>query len=210
VALRLLLADDHEVVREGLKVLLERQGFDVVAEAGDGREAVHRARDVAPDVAVLDLSMPELNGLDAAQEITRLSPRTRCILLTMHSEYPHVIEALRGGLRGYVVKTHAATDLVHAIHEVCRGRIYLSASISQAVIETYLAKAEPAPDPLTPREREVLQLVADGKTTKEIAELLRVSVKTAEGHRIRIMKRLDIHATAGLVRYAIRQGLVQP
>jgi DNA-binding NarL/FixJ family response regulator len=151
-----------------------------------------------------------LNGLDAAREIVRASPRTRPILLTMHSEHPYVIAALRGGIKGYVLKSQAATDLVQAIQEVSRGKFYLSTGVSRAVIEPYLAKTGAPVDPLSPREREVLQLVAEGKTTKEIGGILGVSVKTAEAHRTRIMKKLDIHATAGLVRYAIRRGLVQP
>jgi len=210
VPLRILLADDHLIFRQGLKGLLERDGFQIVGEAADGQEAIRRARDASPDVAVLDLAMPLLNGLDAAREIVRASARTRPILLTMHSEDPYVMEALRAGIKGYVLKTQAATDLIQAIQEVSRGKVYLSPGVSTAVVEAYLAKTELPPDPLSPREREVLQLVAEGKTTKEIARLLGVSVKTAERHRTRIMEKLDIHQTAGLVRYAIRRGMVQP
>ena len=206
--LQILLADDHQMVREGLKMLLERAGFKVVGEASDGQEAVRRVRDLVPDVAVLDLAMPLLNGLEAAQEILRDSPRTRPILLTMHAEDPYVTAALRVGVKAYVLKTQAAPDLIQAIEEVSRDRIYLSPGISRTVVEAYLAKTEP--DPLSPREREVLQLVAEGKTTKEIARLLGVGVKTAENHRTRILAKLDIHETAGLVRYAIRQGIIQP
>ena len=208
--LRILLADDHQILRQGLKGLLEREGLQVVGEAADGQEAIKRARDLSPDVAVLDLTMPLLNGLDAAREIVRASPRTRPILLTMHTEDPYVMEALRAGIKGYVLKTQPSTDLVQAIQEVSRGRVYLSPGISRTVVEAYLAKTELPPDPLSPREHEVLQLVAEGKTSKEIARLLGVSVKTAENHRTRIMARLGIHETAGLVRYAIRRGLVQP
>src|SRR6266481_668332 len=210
VPFRILLADDHLIFRQGLKGLLEREGLQVVGEAADGQEAIRRARDLNPDVAVLDLTMPLLNGLDAAREIVRASPRTRPILLTMHSEDPYVMEALRAGIKGYVLKTQAATDLVRAIQEVSRGKVYLSPGVSKTVVEAYLAKTELPPDPLSPREREVLQLVAEGKTTKETARLLGVSVKTAENHRTRIMAKLDIHETAGLVRYAIRQGIIQP
>jgi len=206
--LQILLADDHQMVREGLKMLLERAGFKVVGEASDGQEAVRRVRDLVPDVAVLDLAMPLLNGLEAAQEILRDSPRTRPILLTMHAEDPYVTAALRVGVKAYVLKTQAAPDLIQAIEEVSRDRIYLSPGISRTVVEAYLAKTEP--DPLSPREREVLQLVAEGKTTKEIARLLGVGVKTAENHRTRILSKLDIHETAGLVRYAIRRGLIHP
>ena len=207
---RILLADDHLIFRQSLKGLLEREGFQIIGEAADGQEAVRRARDLSPDVAVLDLAMPLLNGLDAAREIVRASPRTRPILLTMHTEDPYVMEALRAGIKGYVLKTQPSTDLVQAIQEVSRGRIYLSPGISRTVVDAYLAKTELPPDPLSPREREVLQLVAEGKTTKEIARLLGVSVKTAENHRTRIMAKLDIHETAGLVRYAIRHGIIQP
>ncbi len=207
---RILLADDHLIFRQGLKGLLEREGLQVVGEAADGQEAIRRARDSSPDVAVLDLTMPLLNGLDAAREIVRVSPRTRPILLTMHTEDPYVLEAMRAGIKGYVLKTQPSTDLVQAIQEVCRGRVYLSPGVSRAVVEAYVGKTELPPDPLSPREREVLQLVAEGKTTKETARLLGVSVKTAENHRTRIMAKLDIHETAGLVRYAIRQGIIQP
>jgi len=198
------------MVREGLKMLLERAGFKVVGEASDGQEAVRRVRDLVPDVAVLDLAMPLLNGLEAAREILRDSPRTRPILLTMHTEDPYVTAALRVGVKAYVLKTQSGSDLVQAIQEVCRGRIYLSPGISRTVVEAYLAKTELPPDPLSPREREVLQLVAGGKTTKEIARLLGMGVKTAENHRTRILSKLDIHETAGLVRYAIRRGLINP
>ncbi len=206
--LRILLADDHLIVRQGLKVLMQREGFDIVGEAADGQEAVRLARDRCPDVAVLDFAMPLLNGLDAAREILRACPRTRAILLTMHTEDRYIHEALRAGVSGYIVKTQAAGDLVLAIREVSRDMTYLSPRVSRTVVQAYLAKSD-VPDPLTPREREVLQLVAEGKTTKEIAGLLGISVKTAEAHRMRIMKKLETHNTAGIVRYAIRQGLIQ-
>jgi DNA-binding NarL/FixJ family response regulator len=154
--------------------------------------------------------MPFLNGLDATRQILQGSHRTRTILLTVHTEDQYVLEALRAGVRGYVVKTQAAADLVRAIHDVSQGMVYLSPGISETVVQAYLANTELRPDPLTSREREVLQLVAEGKTTKEIAQHLGVSVKTAESHRSRIMDKLEIHETAGLVRYAIRRGLIQP
>ncbi len=208
--LRVLLADDHLIVGQSLKALLEREGFQVVGQVSNGHEAVGVARAVRPDVAILDFRMPVLNGLDAAREILKASPGTRTILLTVHTEDGYVLEALRAGIRGYVVKTQAAADLVQAIHEVSRGLVYLSPVVSQVVVRAYLAKTELPSDPLTPREREVLQLVAEGKTTKEIAQALGVSVKTAESHRSRLMEKLDIHDTAGLVRYAVRRGLIQP
>lgn len=208
--LRIVLADDHGIFREGVRALLEREGFRVDGEAADGQAAIRMAAHLSPDVAVLDLAMPVLNGLDAAREITRRSPRTRTVLLTMHTEDPYVTRALQAGIRGYVLKSQAAQDLVQAIREVTRGAVYLSPGISQTVVDAYLAKRDIPPDPLTPRERQVLQLIAEGMTTKEIAALIGVSVKTAESHRMRIMAKLDIHETAGLVRYAIRKGLVQP
>jgi len=205
---RVLLADDHLIVRQGLKVLLQREGFEIVGEAADGQQAVRLARDRRPDVAILDFAMPVLNGLDAAREILRSCPRTRVILLTMHTEDRYVHEALRVGVSGYVVKSQASADLVRAIREVSRDMTYLSPRVSRTVVQAYLAKSD-VPDPLTPREREVLRLVAEGKTTKEIAAILGISVKTAEAHRIRVMKKLETHNTASTVRYAIRQGLVQ-
>src|SRR5256712_7401526 len=208
--LRIILADDHLIVRQGLRSILEQEAYTILGEAGDGREALRLAQELAPDVAVLDLAMPLLNGLDAAREISRASPQTKTILLTMHTEDPYVMEALRAGVKGYVLKTQPSTDLVQAIQEVSRGRIYLSPGISRTVVDAYLAKTELPPDPLSPREREVLQLVAEGKTTKEIARLLGVSVKTAENHRTRIMAKLDIHETAGLVRYSLRPGSIPP
>src|SRR5438128_7126542 len=181
---RVLLADDHLIVRQGLKVLLQREGLEIVGEAADGQQAVRLARDRCPDVAILDFAMPVLNGLDAAREILRICPRARVILLTMHTEDRYVHEALRVGVSGYVVKSQASADLVRAIREVSRDMTYLSPRVSRTVVQAYLAKAD-VPDPLTPREREVLRLVAEGKTTKEIAELLGVNVQTADDKRIR-------------------------
>ena len=206
---RILLADDHEIFRQGLKTLLEREAFEVVGDAADGQEAVRLARDLRPDAAILDFAMPILNGLDAAREIHHVSPQTRTILLTMHTEDQYVLEALRAGVRGYVVKTQAAADLVQAIRDIFRGQIYLCSAVSRALVDAYLTRIEIPVDPLTSRERQVLQLVAEGNTTKEIAQVLAMSTKTAETHRGRIMEKLDIHDTAGLVRYAIRHGLTQ-
>lgn len=208
--LRILLADDHLIVRQGLKGLLEREGFEVVGEAVDGREAVRLAQDLSPDVAILDFTMPLLNGLDAAREILRTSPRMGLILLTMHTEDHRVVRAIRAGIRAYVLKTQAAEELIQAIREVSRGGTFLSPGVSHVIVNAYLAKTDLPPDPLSPREREVLQLVAEGKTTKEIAAELDLTPKTAESYRAKIMEKLDIHDTAGLVRYAIRQGLIEP
>lgn len=206
---RILLADDHPIVRQGFKAILEREGFDVVGEASDGHEALRLSQALRPDVAILDLSMPVMNGLEAAREIQQASPQTRTLLLTMYTDDPYVVQAMRAGIHGYFVKTQASADLVQAIREVARGAIYLSPRISRAVVEAYRAKADLPPDPLTARERQVLQLVAEGRTTKEVAHLLGTSPKTADSHRTRIMGKLDIHQTAGLVRYAIRRGLIQ-
>jgi DNA-binding NarL/FixJ family response regulator len=210
MAIRVLLADDHQVVRQGFRALLEHEGFVVVAEATNGQEAVELAQTTRPDIAVLDLTMPLLNGLDAARQILQVSQRARVVLLTMHTEEHHIVAAFKAGIRGYVVKTQAVEDLVQAIREVGRGEIYLSSGVSRVVVEAYLAGSKRPSDPLTPRERQVVQLVAEGKTSKEIAALLGLTVKSAESYRTRIMEKLDIHDTAGLVRYAIRQGLVNP
>lgn len=194
----------------GFKALLERNGFTVVGEVADGREASRLAQRLRPDVAVLDLAMPHLNGLGAAREIALASPLTKTILLTVHTAAQYVLEALQAGVRGYVLKSQATTDLVRAIYEVMQGALYLSPGVSEAAVQAYLAKIELPPDPLTPREREVLKLIAEGNTTKEIAGALDVSIKTAESHRTRLMEKLDIRKTAGLVRYAIRHGLIDP
>ena len=208
-ARRVIVADDHAIFREGLKGLLEREGFEVVAEASDGREAVRLAQECRPDVAILDLAMPVLDGPDAAEEIAQVSPQTRSILLTMYSEEPYIIKALQAGVRGYVLKTQSATNLVNAIQEVMQGGFYLSPGVSRAIVQSYLGRSETSSGQLTARERQVLQLVAEGKTTKEVAQALGISVKTADSHRTRLMTKLGIHDTAGLVRYAIRSGLIQ-
>jgi len=210
MTIRVVLADDHQLVRQSLKALLEREGFQVAGEASDGREALRLVPNVGPDVAILDISMPILNGLDAARELKKSSPKTKTILLTQHDEDQYVTEALRAGVRGYVLKNQAATDLVHAIQQVCRGEIYLSPSISRTVVEAFLSKTALPTDPLTSRERQILQLIGEGKSSREIAALLGISIKTAESHRTRLMRKLDIHELASLVRYAIRRGLVQP
>jgi DNA-binding NarL/FixJ family response regulator len=205
-----VLADDHALVRQGIRMLLEREKFEILGEAGDGAEAVRLAEQFHPDVAVLDLSMPKMSGITAAEQIKKVSPRTKNILLTMYTEEHHILQALRAGVNGCVVKTQAAEQLILAIREICAGGVYLSPSVSGAVVQAYLNKIDLPYDPLTDRERQVLQLVAEGKRTKEIALLLGVTAKTAETHRVKVMEKLDIHSTAGLVRYAIRRGLVQP
>ncbi len=208
--IRVLLADNHALVRQGVKSLLERDGFQVTGEASDGREMLHLAEKLQFDVAIVDISMPVLNGIDAARELRKSSPKSKIILLTRHDEDQYVTEALQAGVKGYVLKSQVASDLVKAIQQVCRGEVYLSPSVSGAVVGAYLSKTQLSADPLTSRERQVLQLVGEGKSSKEVATLLGISIKTAESHRSRLMQKLDIHETASLVRYAIRRGLVQP
>jgi len=181
-----------------------------VAEAADGREAMRLARELSPDIAVLDLAMPLLNGIGTARAMRRSCPNVTTIALTVHAEDAYVLSALGAGFRGYVLKSQAASQLIRAIEVVRTGGVYLSPGISQTVVDAALGKRTMAPDPLSRREREVLQLVAEGKSTKETARLLGITPKTAESHRTRIMGKLEIHDTAGLVRYAIRVGLVQP
>jgi len=205
----LILADDHAMLRDGLRAILNEAGFEVVGDACDGREAVRLAETLAPDLAVLDISMPLLNGIDAGREILKNSPKTKIIILTMYTEDRYVLSSLRAGVSGFVLKSKAASLLVEAIHSVLRGEVYLCPTISRVVAEAYLAKDVTPPDPLSSREREVLQLIAEGKNAKEIGGILGVSAKTAESHRTNIMQKLHIFEVAGLVRYAVREGLVQ-
>lgn len=210
MGIRIVLADDHALVRQGVKSLLEREKFQVVAEATDGQEVIRLAETLHPDIAVIDISMPTLNGIDAARELARTCPKTKVVLLTQSDEEQYVCEALQAKVSGYVLKSQIADDLIHALQQVSRGEIYLSPGVSRAVVEAYRSKSERPSDPLSGRERQVLQLIAEGRSTKDVASLLCISVKTAESHRSRIMHKLDIHETASLVRYAVRRGLVQP
>lgn len=204
-----VIADDHMMFREGLKGMLEADGFKVVGEAENGQDAIRMVRQHNPQVVVMDYSMPVLNGIDAAKEIQKQAPDTIVVLLTMHEDEAYALEALKCGIRGFILKHQAGDDLLNAIGEVLKGSIYLSPGISAAVVKALMSKEGQSDELLTGRERQVLQLIAEGNTTKEIAGLLYVSVKTAESHRSRIMSKLDLHNIAGLVRYSIRQGIIQ-
>lgn len=206
--MRVLLADDHYVVRQGLRSLLERAGFAIVAEAADGREAVELACEIRFDVAVLDVCMPRMNGMDAAREILSAKPRSPIVALTMLAEEAQVAASFRAGMRGYVLKSQAGEDLVSAMRQVVAGHRYVSPRVSSVMLDSYLTGGTIGKDPLTSRERQVLQLVAEGKSTKELADVLGVTVKTAECYRSRLKEKLDIHHTAGLVCYAIRSGVI--
>lgn len=207
--MRVLLADDHQIVREGLRALLEKAGHEVVGEASDGHEACKLARTLKADIAVLDLSMPLLNGMDAAREMRSLSPEVKTIMLSMYPDKRYVLQALKVGAKGYVLKSQAADDLLRAIREVGRGEVYLSPAVAESVVDAYVNKTDVAADPLTPRERQVMQLIAEGSTTKGVANTLNISFKTAESHRNHIMKKLGIHDVVALMRHAIQAGLVQ-
>jgi DNA-binding NarL/FixJ family response regulator len=208
---RVVIIDDHLILLQGIRKLLEVEpGFQVVGEACDGREGVDLIRRLKPDIAVVDIALPGLNGLDVARMVAAESLHTKIILLTMHKESPYVIEALDTGVHGYVIKTEASADLMRAIREACKDRMYFSPTISQIVVDAYRNRDTIEVDPLTAREREVLQLIAEGQRTKQVAASLGISLKTAESHRTHLMKKLDIHDTAGLVRYAVRRGLIHP
>jgi two-component system response regulator NreC len=208
IPLRVLLADDHAILRDGLRAILKENNMEVVGEASDGLQAVKACEQLAPEVALLDISMPLLNGIDAAREIRKISPTTKVMILTMHAEERYVLAALRAGVSAYVVKNKAASNLIQAIDATSNGEVYLSPCISKALVEAYLTSDTPV-DPLSSREREVLQLIAEGKNVKEIGGLLCISTKTAESHRANIMQSLGIHDVAGLVRYAIKEGLIE-
>lgn len=206
----ILIADDHAVVRQGLTFLLQNEGFEVIGEAANGQQAIEMAEKYHPDAAILDVSMPMLNGIDAARQISKISPHTKTVLLTMLTDDHYVLDGLRSGVRGFVLKSKSADELVRAVREVCNGGMYLTPAASSAVVQAYLTEAPFRSPQLSDRERQVLQLVAEGKSTKEVANILGISVRTAESHRVKIMEKLDIHDTAGLVRYAVRHGLIQP
>jgi DNA-binding NarL/FixJ family response regulator len=209
-SIRILLADNHALVRQGLRALLEKLGYHVINEAQDGQEALRLASQTSFDIAILDVTMPILNGIDAARELHKSSPKTKTILLTRHDEDPYVTEALRAGVKGYVLKDQMLEDLDRAIQKVGQGSIYLSPGISRAIVDSYLSKTLPPADPLSSRQRQVVQLLGEGRSSKEIAKLLGISSKTVDTYRSRLMQKLGIHGAIGLVRYAIRRGLIQP
>lgn len=211
--LRILLVDDHALVRAGMRSLLrEIAGVEVVAEAADGVEALRLAAEQRPDVVLLDIAMKGMNGLDAAARLREQLPLAKVIVLSMHTSEEYVLLALRAGAAGYLIKDSATSELELALKAVARGETYLSPAISRQVVDGYVQRvgAAAAPDPLTPRQREVLKRIAEGRSTKEIAYELKLSVKTVETHRAQIMERLGIRDVAGLVRYAMRAGLVPP
>jgi DNA-binding NarL/FixJ family response regulator len=216
--LRLLVADDHDVVRKGVRTLLEEQpGWEVAAEASDGREAVEKAKLVQPDVTILDLSMPELNGLEAAREILK-TVSTKVLILTMYDSDPLIRQTLEAGARGYLLKSDAGRDLVSAVDALRRNKTFFTPKVAQMVLEGYLGRPTKENEDdtgrnnglrLTARQKQILQLLAEGKSSKEVAVALNISVKTAETHRANIMRRLDCHSVTELVRYAIRNHIIE-
>jgi len=211
--LRILVADDHDVVRTGLRTLLEsRNGWKVCAEAANGRDAVEKARDFKPDVAVLDIGMPLLNGVEATRQIRKLSPETEILVLTMHDSETMIQSVLEAGARGYILKDDAGRNLLAAVDAVRRRKPFLSSRVSGATAKTvddHNGGTERLGRPLTPREREIVQLLAEGKSNKEIATFLNISVKTAETHRANIMLKLNFHSVTELVRYAVKNKIIQ-
>jgi len=214
----ILIADDHELVRKGIRTVLEaRTGWQVVAEAGDGREAVKKTQELKPQVAVLDISMPLLNGLEATRQIAKIAPQTRVLILTMHDADPMIQQILEAGAKGYLLKSDASLDLVSAVEALLRNITFFTPKVGQIVLDGYLNKNPKGADEdagknalrLTARQRQIVQLLAEGKSSKEVAVVLDISVKTAETHRANIMRRLDCHSVTDLVHYAIRNGITQ-
>ena len=212
---RILVADDHEVVRRGVCALLEgHAGFEVCDEAVDGREAVEKAKRSLPDVVILDIGMPGLNGFDAARQIRNVSPDSEVLILTMHESEQVIREVLAAGARGYVLKSDAGRDLITAVEALSHHKTFFTSRVAEMVLQKYLdgnpEQVNSEATSLTPREREVVQLVAEGRTNKEVATTLNISVKTAETHRTNIMRKLDCHSLSELVRYAIRNKIIDP
>ncbi|HEY4977726.1 MAG TPA: response regulator transcription factor [Candidatus Acidoferrum sp.] len=212
--IRILLADDHKLMRSGLRVLLEQQAdLTVVAEASDGREAVALVASHKPDVLVMDIGMPNLNGIEAATQITQSHPEISIVMLSMHSDESYVLRALKAGAKGYLLKDSAEADLIRAVHSVAEGKSFFSPAVSKVLLDDYVRKLKRSgtDDPydlLTPREREVLQLVAEGKSNKEVAQMLNLSVYTVETHRSNIMEKLNLHGVPELILYAVRKGII--
>ena len=217
-SIRLLIADDHEIVRKGLRTVLEmRQGWVVAAEANDGREALQKAEEVNPHVAILDISMPSMDGLEAARQIKKRVPETKILVLSVHDSDPLIQKVLETGARGYLLKSDAARDLVAAVDALLCNKTFFTRRVEQLVLEGYLGKTPSDGDNgrevdarrLTARQREIVQLLAEGKSSKEVATELEISVKTAETHRANIMRKLEIHSVSQLVRYAVRNQIVE-
>ncbi len=207
--IRILLADDHALVRQGFRMILEAQpDMQIVGQAGTGKEAVELAEKLHPDIAIIDVAMPELNGIEATRRLGEISPRTRVLALSMHKDSVYVREILRAGARGYLLKDSPEADLVAAVRAISKGEGYISPAVSDAVLSDYRRHVTDPLDLLTSREREVLQLIAEGKTNKEIATSLNLSVYTVEAHRGRVMEKLNLHSTGELVRFALRNGLI--
>ncbi|MGD0126852.1 MAG: response regulator transcription factor [Terriglobia bacterium] len=212
--IRILLADDHNIMRRGLRLLLEKQaGFEVVSEAADGREAVERAEATKPDVAVLDIAMPNMSGIEAAQRITALLPHAGIVILSMHSDEGYLLRVLNAGAKGYLLKDSAENDLIEAIKAVSQGKAFFSPEISKILAEDYVRElkkrgAEDSYELLTSREREILQLLAEGKSNKDIATSLNLSLYTVETHRRNLQDKLNLHSLAELILYAVRKGII--
>lgn len=207
--IRILLADDHAVVRQGFsRILAAHADMEVVGEAGNGREAIELAQELKPDVVVMDVSMPELNGIEATRRLMKASPRIRVLALSMHKDSVYVREILRAGAQGYLLKDASDDDLLTAVRAVGQGQGYISPSVSEAVLSDYRRHVADPIDLLTSREREVLQLIAEGKTNKEIAAALHLSIYTVDAHRGRIMEKLNLHSSGEIVRFAMRNGLI--
>lgn len=212
--LRLLLGDDHTLVRQGLrKILEERADWEVVAEVGDGRDAIRRAVALKPDVAILDVGMPQLNGIDATQQIVRRVPGTRVLILSMHSDEAYVTRALQAGATGYMLKDSAGKDLLKGVASVAAGKSFFSPAVARLMLDDYVRRAAGVGvadryDSLSEREREIFQLIAEGRTSRSVAEVLDISPATVETHRAHILQKLDIHNTAELVLYAVRRGVI--
>ena len=212
--IRILIADDHKLMRSGLRLLIEQQSdLSVVGEASDGREAVSSARSLRPDVVVMDISMPNLNGIEAAHQITQNQSETGVVILSMHPDESYVLRALKAGARGYLLKDAAESDLILAVRAIAGGKSFFSPAVIRVLLDDYMRKlkrsgAEDAYDLLTPREREILQLVAEGKSNKDVANLLNLSVYTVETHRSNIMQKLHLKGVPELTLYAVRKGLI--